>query len=53
MSSKPGGSLPLNPKQAYNISQNIKKLAEATTQSKGKGRDLLFTVMEQCKSSKK
>ena len=45
------GSLPLNPKQAYNISQNVKKVAE--TQSKGKGRDLLFLVMDQCKSMEK
>ena len=45
--------LPLNLKQPYNISQNVRKLAEGTTQRKGQGREIFLLVMEQCKSSER
>ena len=54
ISARSAAELPLQPQQVYNIKHQLKaKQGCSSGASKGKGRDLLFTVMEQCKLSQK
>ena len=50
MGAKSAGELP---QRVYNIKHQLKKQGTSCPASKGKGRDLLFVVMEQCKSAEK
>ena len=48
--------LPLHQHQAYNIKHKVKKqrlegTSSTACKTRGKGRDLLYIVMEQCKSA--
>jgi hypothetical protein len=45
------GQLPLSRQQAYNINHALKRSTPGP--SRGKGRDLLYSVMEQCKMAEK
>ena len=52
------GELPLHQQQAYNIKNKVKKqrlegTSSTTCRTRGKGRDLLYIVMEQCKSAER
>ena len=46
------GQLPLSDQQAYNIKHTL-KAKDAPGPSRGKGRDLLYSIMEQCKAVEK
>jgi hypothetical protein len=52
MQATSAGQLPLSTQQAYNLKHSMKP-KDVPGPSRGKGRDLLYSVMEQCKAAQK